>query len=1697
MGDNDLEKDSPKVSEKGPEKDTENDAVKVEVDSEESSKINDDEEKKGEESAVKNDKSDTSDKEKVEKPESAEANKADEDSKMDDAEGDKDDEKKSESKDDESSKSPAEDNKADDDKKKSPKASDMKDEGKSGVEEAQAESEKDKEESAAQSSGETGEKEIDENNAGDNEDEDEDGEDEGELYGVETIEGHDLKCICELVKAKTAAGLCREAEAGAVAGPDCDTFAQFLGKMIKMPEAGIKKEGVDLRTSWLEQLQVSEEDLGDISEPLVIRWTHFPLQNFKLGTKRPWRLVPTVSKSSSHTNKQIIKAGPNFGKGIPIPSQKLSPDMQPIKLTSRLQRVLATKARAKNKRNAEKEKEKKNAAAKQKRNSQKRKAEEAAMSSEAGEQRQKKKHDKKSTPAKASKSKSDDKSSTQGKRRSSMYQNQNACLCELLPTTSTAGMCRLAESQLEDLGYGRLAGLMSQLPRESAVIGKINMRERWLAHLGVTEAEIQELNRAHIQVRWTHFHPYFFSKTGSKSRRLLHTVEVVPEHEPEDILQFGQHRGRGVPVPCMKLKDSKVEFKEPLRPEEAEVPEGAAGEGDDDMDLSGESDREDGDGEDGKNSEDDGDGENDEDGLTTPKKQRSSGDSKTPSSSRSRRTRSGMNSGPTCVCELLPCNVPSGYCKLVEGEAAQNGLTWLEGLTIQLPAFGQELGGIKLRERWIEHLGITEEQLATLNRKTVHVRWTHFPASFFRMIGTKHRQMRRLRKSVPVHPGHLPEDMFTDTMAVPVPCAKIGPGIPAPSAEDAPMPNTSVLKEGAPPLGADAASDDEAASNAEENGNDSKKDVKFKYRKSSCVCELIDIYSRPGICKEVEPRLAANGNEWLEGLSVHLPKAGGARNGINLRERWLAHLGITEEQVGSLGFRNVDVRWTHFPPSFFSLTDKNMRKLKFMVDADDRHTQDDIAQYGKYRGQAIPVPLVNIEEDLKDLPEVALPATPADSTPQPNGKKSSKSSEESKKNNAKEPKPSKSKKEDAESKPKKRKKDKEKGKSNTGKGSEAATTSQSADNADDGIDTSQTSRHYNTASCVCELTQCNTPAGLCREAEGVLAAKGYEWLAGTMSAIPKGQSNKGGVNLRERWLAHLGASDEDVTNLKRKDVYVRWTHFPPSFFKKGGKMRKLLFTVDEDERHDPEDVIKFGPHRGRAIPVPIVDVRKLVEDAGITIATNEDGQIIVQGGTQGGGKQLESAVAGKSTSVRKFSRNRGTARPEVSLFTSLQDALIKSDDEDDAMSISSASDETVPLTRGEREARCVVKDPQEMANAIVANENDVEGTQEYALWAKYAPILYDFVITQQLYWPALSCSWIPMNEYTAPRSAFWCGSNRSDGSKGDEIAITTVQLPQETSSCENEQLAWSEGNFCGSYMGDIKFGARFEIGSDIHRVRTMPQDPYVAACFSATTDIQIVRVNPSLSDVVSAFTIRTVHTEPGYGLSWNNVRRGALLSSSDDGLVACWDLHRKRELIHYDDLQGISVNEVQWVFQSANEFACVDDSATISFGDIRQNRLSSFGSSQPPKGKGAAADTSLSINCMSFSPTNENCFVTGRSDGTVEFWDRRKGDRPTMSLLHHRGDVLGISWNPYLPHLVASCGEDGHVCIWDARGSNSSSKDKGNNNIDGPPELLFVHGGHTDKVFDISWCPDDPWCIVSTAENNIVQVWAPAKSLRV
>ena len=36
--------------------------------------------------------------------------------------------------------------------------------------------------------------------------------------------------------------------------------------------------------------------------------------------------------------------------------------------------------------------------------------------------------------------------------------------------------------------------------------------------------------------------------------------------------------------------------------------------------------------------------------------------------------------------------------------------------------------------------------------------------------------------------------------------------------------------------------------------------------------------------------------------------------------------------------------------------------------------------------------------------------------------------------------------------------------------------------------------------------------------------------------------------------------------------------------------------------------------------------------------------------------------------------------------------------------------------------------------------------------------------------------------------------------------------------------------------------------------------------------------------------------------------------------------------------------------------------------------------------------------------------------------------------------------------------------------------------------VQFIHGGHTAKISDFSWNPNEPWVVCSVSEDNIMQV---------
>lgn len=136
--------------------------------------------------------------------------------------------------------------------------------------------------------------------------------------------------------------------------------------------------------------------------------------------------------------------------------------------------------------------------------------------------------------------------------------------------------------------------------------------------------------------------------------------------------------------------------------------------------------------------------------------------------------------------------------------------------------------------------------------------------------------------------------------------------------------------------------------------------------------------------------------------------------------------------------------------------------------------------------------------------------------------------------------------------------------------------------------------------------------------------------------------------------------------------------------------------------------------------------------------------------------------------------------------------------------------------------------------------------------------------------------------------------------------------------------------------------------------------------------------------------------------------------------------------------------------------------------------------------EGAHADA---INAVAFNPRSEYILATGSADKSVALWDLRMLKVKLHALEGHKQDVTRIEWNPINRQVLASASQDRRVIFWDlsAVGKEQTPEDA----EDGPPELMFMHGGHTNHIADFSFNRHDPYLMCSAAEDNLIHVWRP------
>ncbi|KAF2140258.1 uncharacterized protein K452DRAFT_53536 [Aplosporella prunicola CBS 121167] len=405
-----------------------------------------------------------------------------------------------------------------------------------------------------------------------------------------------------------------------------------------------------------------------------------------------------------------------------------------------------------------------------------------------------------------------------------------------------------------------------------------------------------------------------------------------------------------------------------------------------------------------------------------------------------------------------------------------------------------------------------------------------------------------------------------------------------------------------------------------------------------------------------------------------------------------------------------------------------------------------------------------------------------------------------------------------------------------------------------------------------------------------------------------------------------------------------------------------------------------------------------------------------------------------------------------------------------------------------------------------AEEEQVEQkitNEEYKIWKKNSVWLYDVLYSRALEWPTLTTQWlpdkreVPGTDLVQHRVLF--GTHTSDQAQ-NYLQIASIEIPalKSPDPAEYDEQRGEIGGH-GAAKKPFMFNVIQKINhpGEINKARYMPQNENMIATMCTDGRVLVFDRTKHTSQPDPNGTIKPDmelkgHSEEGFGLSWSPHYEGQLATGSEDKTVRIWDtkagyskanptITASRIYRHHNS----TVNDVQHHPIHPSWIGTVSDDLTLQILDTRQetNKKALFQQE-------AHTDA---VNCLAFHPAWESIVVTGSADKSIAMWDLRCLDKKIHSFEGHQQAVLNLEWHPTDHSILASSSYDRRILMWDC--SRIGEEQTEEEAEDGPPELLFMHGGFTNSICDFSWNKTDPWVMLAAAEDNQLQVFRPARSI--
>ncbi|EDV19756.1 Glutamate-rich WD repeat-containing protein 1 [Trichoplax sp. H2] len=221
------------------------------------------------------------------------------------------------------------------------------------------------------------------------------------------------------------------------------------------------------------------------------------------------------------------------------------------------------------------------------------------------------------------------------------------------------------------------------------------------------------------------------------------------------------------------------------------------------------------------------------------------------------------------------------------------------------------------------------------------------------------------------------------------------------------------------------------------------------------------------------------------------------------------------------------------------------------------------------------------------------------------------------------------------------------------------------------------------------------------------------------------------------------------------------------------------------------------------------------------------------------------------------------------------------------------------------------------------------------------------------------------------------------------------------------------------------------------------------------------------------------HSTEGFAMDWSKIVYGRQLLTGDQKKdIYLWNPINETWAVEPTPFQGHtkSVEDLQWSPNEDSVFASCSVDKTVKFWDIRI-----------AKQKGCMISVeahSDDVNVISWN-NNDPFLLSGGDDGILNVWDLRRlqSKRPVATFKHHQAPITSVEWYPIDSTVFAAAGADDQLTVWDLALEKDVEANGEHEDIDVPPQLLFIHQGQKD-IKELHWHSQLPGVIISTAQDG-------------